>query len=155
MIAFPIEAARVVPHANRMLLLDTVVAGDEHSITATAVVSAGSPLNHDGIVGSWAGIEYMAQAIAALEGCRALGQGEAPKVGFLIGARQYACNVSSFATGVALNVHVRRQHEHNGLGLFDAHITGTDHDGNDIAADAVISVFQPTNAQEFLQEARA
>lgn len=154
MIAFPVEAARVVPHANRMLLLDTVTAGDENSLTATAVVRASSPLNHDGAAGSWTGIEFMAQAIAALEGCRALEQGESPKVGFLIGARQYACNVSSFATGVQLNVHVTRQHEHNGLGLFDARITGTDHAGNDITANAVISVFQPVNADEFLQEAR-
>lgn len=150
MLEFPIDAALVVPHSARMSLLDTVLSADENSLTASGVIRADNPLNHDGEVGSWIGVEFMAQAIAAFEGCRARERGDSPKVGFLIGARHYKCDVPSFAVGARLRVHVMRQYEEGGLGLFDGKITGAGFN-----ADAAISVYQPDNAQDFLLEARA
>ncbi|MEO7362802.1 MAG: 3-hydroxylacyl-ACP dehydratase [Gemmatimonadaceae bacterium] len=150
MLEFPIEAQLVVPHSARMLLLDTVLNADENSLTAAGVVRADNPMNHGGAVGSWIGVEFMAQAIAAFEGCRARERGDSPKVGFLIGARHYKCTVPSFAVGAQLQIHVVRQYEEGGLGLFDGKITGTD-----FTADAAITVYQPDNAQEFLLETRA
>lgn len=147
---FPIEAALVVPHSSRMLLIDTVTGADENSLSATARVRSDSPLVHDGVLGSWAVIEYMAQAIAAFEGCRARERGDKPKVGFLIGTRHMTCNVPDIAVGTELQVRIERQYEEGGLGLFDGTVTG-----HDITASASISVYQPDNAQAFLLEARA
>lgn len=144
---FPIDAHLVVPHTARMSLLDTVVRADENSLAANARVREDSPFARDGVVGSWVGIEYMAQAIAAFEGCRARDRGDAPKVGFLIGSRHYACSASGFAVGSTLHIEIVRQYEEGGLGLFDGKITG-DH----VTADASLSVYQPDNAQQFLLE---
>lgn len=147
---FPIEAALVVPHSARMMLLDTVMGADENSLTATARVREDSPLAHDGVMGSWAVIEFMAQAIAAFEGCRAHERGDKPKVGFLIGTRHMTCNVPGIAVGTELQVRIERQYEEGGLGLFEGVVSG-----RDITANASISVYQPDNAQAFLLEARA
>ena len=144
---FPIDANLVVPHSARMSLLDTVVRADENSLTAEARVREDSPFARDGVVGAWVGIEYMAQAIAAFEGCRARDRGDAPKVGFLIGSRHYACSVPGFAVGSLLRIEIVRQYEEGGLGLFDGKITG-----DNISADASLSVYQPDNAQQFLLE---
>ena len=146
---FPIDANLVVPHSSRMSLLDTVVCADGNSLTATARVREDSAFARDGVVGAWVGIEYMAQAIAAFEGCRARDRGDAPKVGFLIGSRHYACSAPAFAVGSSLRIEIVRQYEEGGLGLFDGTITG-----DNISADASLSVYQPDNAQQFLLEHR-
>ncbi|MEO7997772.1 MAG: 3-hydroxylacyl-ACP dehydratase [Gemmatimonadaceae bacterium] len=147
---FPIEASLVVPHSSRMSLLDMVTGADENSLSATARVREDNPLVHDGVMGSWAVIEYMAQAIAAFEGCRARERGDKPKVGFLIGTRHMTCDVPGIAVGTELQVHIERQYEEGGLGLFDGVVTG-----REILANASISVYQPDNAQQFLLETRA
>lgn len=147
---FPIEAAQVVPHSSRMLLIDTVVDADDNSLIARARVREDSPFVHDGVMGSWVVIEYMAQAIAAFEGCRARERGDKPKVGFLIGARHFTSSAPGIAVGAELQVRIVRQYEEGGLGLFEGTMTS-----GDITADASISVYQPDNAQQFLLEARA
>ena len=144
---FPLAAALVVPHSSRMLLLDTVLAADENSLTAEARVREDNPFARDGVVGAWVGVEYMAQAIAAFEGCRARERGVGPKVGFLIGSRHYSCTAPGFAVGTVLQVRIVRQFEEGGLGLFDGTLTG---DG--VTADASISVYQPDDAKQFLLE---
>lgn len=143
--SFPIEARLVVPHTDRMLLLDQVLHADENSLIATGCVRADSPFARDGAVGAWVGMEFMAQAVAAFEGCRARDRGDAPKVGFLIGSRHYTCSTPAFAVGTSLRVEISRQYEEGGLGLFNGKLSGTD-----ISADASLSVFQPNDAQQFL-----
>lgn len=143
-----LKVADLVPHSERMLLLDSVTDHDENSLTADGVVRADCPLVRDGAVGAWVGIEYMAQAIAAFEGCRAREQGSAPKVGFLIGSRHYTCSVSSFPVGTAFSVHVAQQWTEGGLGLFLGTLTG-----ENFRADASISVFLPEDASQYLSEA--
>lgn len=147
---FPIEAGHVVPHSARMLLLDTVIAADANSLTARARVREDSPFVRDGVMGSWVVIEYMAQAIAAFEGCRARERGDKPQVGFLIGARHFTPSAPSISVGTELEVRVVRQYEEGGLGLFEGTMTSSN-----VTADASISVYQPDNAQQFLLEARA
>lgn len=147
---FPLAAADVVPHSSRMLLLDTILSADGTSLTAQARVREDNPFARDGVVGAWIGVEYMAQAIAAFEGCRAREHGAGPKVGFLIGSRHYSCSAPVFPVGTSLEVRIVRQWEEGGLGLFEGTLRG-----GEITAEASISVFQPDNAREFLKENRA
>ncbi|MGH8854711.1 MAG: 3-hydroxylacyl-ACP dehydratase, partial [Telluria sp.] len=99
---------------------------------------------------AWVGVEYMAQAVAAHAGHTALQRGEPVRVGFLLGARRYACSVPAFAVGSLLRIHVRRALQgENGLGAFDCRIEDG-RDGVELAS-ATITVFQPHNVEEFLQ----
>ncbi|MGV3708144.1 MAG: 3-hydroxylacyl-ACP dehydratase [Gemmatimonas sp.] len=149
---FPLDAAQVVPHSSAMLLLDTVMHADANTLVAHARVRASCPLAHGGAVGAWTGIEFMAQAIAAFEGCRARLRGEGPKVGFLIGSRHYSSSVSEFPADASLRIEIARQYEDSGLGLFDGRII--DSSTNTMLAEATLSVFQPDNAEQFLLEGR-
>ncbi len=148
----PLPASRdLVPQSGRMLLLDRVVAADGESLAAEVTIRADALFAQAQGVGAWVGIEYMAQAIAALGGIAALRRQEKPQIGFLVGTRHYACNVPYFPLGATLQVVVRSaERSDDRIESFVCSITG-----EGIMADAAITVFRPDNARLFITEANA
>ncbi|WP_373976322.1 hypothetical protein NT239_06000 [Chitinibacter sp. SCUT-21] len=146
--------AEVLPHAAPMILLDEIVDYDEQSLTAALTVPADGFFNDAALAGevpAYVAIEYMAQAVAALSGCRARARGEAPKIGFLLGTRAFDSNVASFKPGIRLTVSVNEMIQgDNGMGVFDARVSGHLADGSDIVVSARINGFQPPNPEAFL-----
>ena len=152
------DIATLVPHSGPMVLLDRVLSADTDNLCAEVRIHPGSMFfdaaadNAGGGVGSWVGVEYMAQAIAAHAGWLALQHGDAVKVGFLLGSRKYEAARPLFAAGCVLQVHVHRVLQgENGLGAFECRIE----EANEMAATATITVFQPNNVNEFLQDGSA
>lgn len=142
----------LVPHAGPMVLLDRLIAVDEETLCAEVVIGPDTLFCDGQGVGSWAGVEYMAQAIAAHAGYAARMRGNPVKVGFLLGARRYECSRPSFALGSVLRVHVLRVLQgENGLGAFECRIDDANDPSGAAAATATITVFQPENVNEFLQ----
>lgn len=148
------EIRALLPHSGPMVLLDRVLSVDHDSLCAEVRIGAGSMLAQPQGVGAWVGIEYMAQAIAAHAGWLAQRRGEPVKVGFLLGARKYEATLGFFAPGCVLQVHVQRMLlADNGLGAFDCRI---DVDGGAASvATAVVTVFQPDNVNQFLNDGNA
>jgi predicted hotdog family 3-hydroxylacyl-ACP dehydratase len=155
----------LVPHAGPMVLLDRVLAVDAETLCAEVTITADSLFFDGQGVGAWVGLEYMAQAIAAHAGYAARLRGDAVKIGFLLGARRYECSQPCFALGSVLQVHVQRALQgDNGLGAFECRIDAAPEvatattTATAIAAvsvplaHATITVYQPPNAREFLQE---
>ncbi|MBD7954645.1 hotdog family protein [Stenotrophomonas sp. Sa5BUN4] len=142
----------VVPHRGSALLLEQVLRWDEDSIEVALVVPASGLFNQADGVPAWIGIEYMAQAIAAWAGCRARRDGRPPRIGFLLGSRRYSSQVSVFPAGTALVVHARRElMGDNGLGMFACRISA----GTETWVDANVSVFEPADAQAYLESGNA
>jgi predicted hotdog family 3-hydroxylacyl-ACP dehydratase len=138
----------VVPHSGRMLLLDRIVAFDGASLTAELSIRAGALFVHARGAGAWAGIEYMAQTVAAFAGMEARTRGEKAKVGFLVGTRHYGCNVPYFPVGATLRVLVQRDARGpQGVASFDCSITG-----EGIVAEATVTVIQPDNLALFIRD---
>lgn len=148
------DVATLVPHSGQMVLLERVVSADEDNLRAEVRIHAGSVLATEQGVGSWVGIEYMAQAIAAHAGWLARQRGDAVKVGFLLGSRKYDASVPYFAPGSVLLVHVHRVLQaENGLGAFDCRIVSADGDADAASlATATVTVFQPDNVNQFLKD---
>jgi len=144
----------LVPHADPMVLLDRVITVDEESLNAEVTITPNSMFfdEQEQGVGAWVGIEYMAQAIAAYAGYQALSKGEAVRIGFLLGARRYVATCSHFLSGSVLQVYVRRVLQNqNGLGAFDCQILDVSDVSNTPLATATVTVFQPEQADQFLQ----
>ena len=140
----------VLPHSGPMVLLDRVLAVSAEELCAEVCIGAHS-LFFDGTgVGAWVGIEYMAQAIAAWDGYHTRQRNESVKIGFLLGSRRYESHCASFPVGSVLQVQIRRVLQgENGLAAFDCKIV----DGAAATlANATITVFQPEDANQFLQE---
>jgi predicted hotdog family 3-hydroxylacyl-ACP dehydratase len=138
----------VVPHRGRMLLVNRLLARDEDSVVIGAVVNADNLFVEDQGVPAWVGIEYMAQAISAWAGCRALARGEPAGIGFLLGTRRYACRAGHFAIGAQLRIEARRElFGDNGMGMFSCRIL----EGETALASAQVSVFEPPDPTAFLE----
>lgn len=146
------DIRELVPHAGPMVLLDRVVSVGDDMLCAEVGIKAQSLFCDGQGVGAWVGIEYMAQAVAAFAGYEARQRGDVVRVGFLLGSRRYECACPAFAVGRTLHVHVQRTlQSENGLGAFECRIEDAG-DAGSVLATATITVFQPDNVNEFLQD---
>ena len=117
-----LPADQFVPHEGSISLLDKVLTCDAESLRASAIVRVDNPFLLDGVVPASIGLEYMAQAIAAWAGLRAIEE-ESIKLGFLVGTRSYVVSEGHFVVGTVLVVFVKRIIEGNsGLNVFDCEI---------------------------------
>lgn len=132
------DIAGLIPHTGSMVLLDRIIDFDEHSLSAELVVRDDGLLGNDKNVPAWAGIEYMAQAVAAYAGIMSKLAGEPVKLGFLLGTRRYTSNVASFDVGTVLTIQVKNIIQDDKLGVFDCKIHGI---GIEISAN--LNVYQP------------
>jgi len=146
----PIE--NYVPHRGAMLLLDRLLVADDESAVAEVMVPRDGLFLHDAGMPSWVGIEYMAQAVAAWAGWRALQKDKPVQIGFLLGSRRYEATQPFFAPGTLLTISVRCELlGDNGLGMFDCRIQA---DGEKQLATARISVFEPVEGNTYIPQER-
>jgi predicted hotdog family 3-hydroxylacyl-ACP dehydratase len=141
--------AELLPHAGDMILLDEVLRYGEEDVQTRLSVRPGGLFNQaDGSLPAWVGIELMAQSIAAYAGCHARQAGQPVALGFLLGTRNFQCNVERFPAGVELRISALRSlQDDNGMGVFECHL-----DGPNIHAEARLYVFRPPQAEHYLQE---
>lgn len=120
-----IRIQSIVPHVPPVLSLGRLEAADEHSLTAWVEVNKDSIfcVGPDGVP-VWVALEYLGQAVAALEGLRALNEGRAVPMGYLLGTRQLETPIESFPIGAELRIKVAEVHASpNGLAVFDGSIS--------------------------------
>jgi predicted hotdog family 3-hydroxylacyl-ACP dehydratase len=141
--------AELLPHAGDMILLDAVLHFAEDDVQTCLTVRPGGLFNQaDGSLPAWVGIELMAQSIAAYAGCQARQAGIPVALGFLLGTRNFQCNVERFPAGSDLQIHAQRSlQDDNGMAVFECHLRGPD-----IHAQARLNVFCPPQAASYLQE---
>jgi len=141
--------ADVVPHAGDMILLDSIEHVEGERIVCVKTVRPGGLfVDTDGSLPSWIGVELMAQSVAAWAGCHAREVHEPVQLGFLLGTRQYVCNVDTFPSGTRLLVEAERSfHDEHGMGVFTCRI-----DAPGIHADARLTVYRPSDADAFFDQ---
>jgi len=143
----------LVPHSGSMMLLDRLLTVDAETLCAEVVIGDDTLFCGESGVGAWIGIEYMAQAVAAFAGYQAHLRGDTVKVGFLLGSRRYECSRPDFARGSKLHVHVHRTLQgENGLGSFECRIDDAGDAAGATLATASITVFQPADVSDFLEQ---
>ena len=131
-----------------MLLVDELLESDADAVVVSAEVRPDNLFADEHGVPAWVGIEYMAQAIAAWAGCRALARGEPARIGFLLGTRRYDSASEYFPIGAQLRIEARRElFGDNGLGMFACRIL----EGSAELARANVSVFEPPDPAAFLE----
>jgi predicted hotdog family 3-hydroxylacyl-ACP dehydratase len=144
MTSWPIET--LLPHAGRMIYLDRVTAWDAEHVICERVVRKGDHLVDEKGLPAWAGVELMAQAIAAWNGCQVLAAGGDVRPGFLLGTRAFRANRDVFTPGTKLIIEAVRQfHDKDGMGAFACRI----HAG-DVLAEARLTVFSPPDPTPYL-----
>lgn len=133
--------AELVPHEGAMCLLDSLLDADDESLVAEVTPRPDDLFADAKGIPGWVGIEWLAQAIAAWSGMRAVASGGAPRVGFLLGTRRYRCAVERFDFAHPVRVVITLDYlADNGLGAFSGRLL----DATDMElASATLSVFEP------------
>jgi predicted hotdog family 3-hydroxylacyl-ACP dehydratase len=141
--------AELLPHAGDMILLDEVLHFTEEAVQTRLSVCPGGLFNQaDGSLPAWVGIELMAQSVAAYAGCQARQAGVPVQLGFLLGTRNFQCNVERFPAGSELQIKALRSlQDDNGMGVFECQL-----DGPGIQAVARLNVFCPPQIASYLHE---
>lgn len=137
--ASSIPVAELLPQGPEAIVIDAVV---EHSATrsvAIARIDERSTYWEGSGVPAWAGIEYMAQTIAAHAGLEARARGESPALGFVLGTRSYATSVDTFPNGSKLTVTVEPEVVDGGFAAFKCAIAI-----GRVVATAVVTTYRPS-----------
>ncbi|HEX5046426.1 MAG TPA: hypothetical protein VFX89_04835 [Gammaproteobacteria bacterium] len=137
-----IPIAELLPHGPGMIVIDRLVIHDGTRSVARSKVRRTSKFFDGSGVPSWAGIEYMAQTVAARAGFEARMGGRPPRIGFLLGARSYECLAPEFPLDAELDIAVEPLFAEHGLGSFRCVV---EHEGP--LARAVISTYQPSDEE--------
>ena len=149
-------AASCLPHSTPMVLIDEVLNVDmENQIVKTSV-----KIHDDKIffnkeingISPLVGIEFMAQTI----GCYAYYKAgkTIPKIGFLLGTRQYENKLEKFENGKTYILTAREIYGDNELVSFECLIynEGEDENPENYIAKATINAFQPKDVEKYVKE---
>ena len=142
-----------VPHEGDAVLLDAVWAESATRTRATATVRAGTPLCDDSGDGvgdwpAWVAIELLAQVVAASAGLREYRPGARPRLGLLLGVRQFSSRLERLPEGATLELTVdESSRDEDGMGVSDGVLAIA---GQPIAS-ATLSVYLPANVDDYLQ----
>lgn len=135
---WPIE--ELLPHARPMLLLDQVLSCDAEGSRVMVTIRPDLPFAEARGVPAHVGIEFMAQACGVWAGCAARAQGEAARLGYLLGTRRYVAAAAFFPLGARLEIVAHQVFQDGGMGVFDCRIEARD--GTELAS-AQLSLYQP------------
>lgn len=141
------SVAELVPHSGSMSLLDEIIDFGDDWLHAKVKITSDSMFVEELGVSALVGIEYLAQAVAAYAGLQERKIGKKPKLGFLLGVRKYICSTDYFPIGETLILQVQLEMQaDNGLSAFNCVLIG-----DQIEASARLNVYQPDDAEKFLQ----
>ncbi len=125
-----------------MILLEEVLDCTPESLAASVTIHSAQPfLAADGVP-SHVAIEYMAQACGAFVGIEALRAGQTPRIGLLLGTRNFSARRKWLGRGSRLRVTVKVVYRENDMGVFDCRVTEGGQD--DTLASARLTVYQPS-----------
>lgn len=145
-LSIPLED--LIAHRPPMRFLDRMTAVDDTVSVAEAQVSADNPLFVPGKgLPAYAGLEMMAQAIAAIDGMKRKRDGLPPRIGFLLGCRRYNVHCDMFAEGARLKVTANMVFSDGAMFAFECRI---DDEAGEMLASAAMNVFAPANPKAFL-----
>jgi len=142
-------AAHHVPHEGDAVLLSCVWAEGELRTLGRATVAADTPFT-DAAGGwpDWMLVELMAQVVAAGAGIREFRPGVRPRLGLLLGVRDFRCTLPHLATGTELLVEaLEGMRDESGMGVFDCTVAV----GSGQVASAILSVYLPDDVAAYLE----
>lgn len=114
------------PHQSPMLLLDRVLSYQEAppSLEAELDVGPGSVFFDPArqLIPGWIGFEYIAQSIAVLAGLIQRVRGEEPRLGFIMGVRDFETFSEGFRLGDKVSVRIRQVFREGPVAVFEGDV---------------------------------
>jgi predicted hotdog family 3-hydroxylacyl-ACP dehydratase len=148
----PIEA--LLLQRSEMLLLDSLLDYGPEYVEVAASVRENHPLAQ-GARGlpAWVGIEQMAQAISVFSALELCARGLPPRIGLLLGTRDFRPAVAFFPAGARLQIRAECVlRDPTGLGVFDCTIHQEQTSGSErLLAQARVKGYMPDSIDELIE----
>ena len=142
MMQCPYGIKQALPHAAPMILLDEIVDFQEERIETALVIRSASPFFRPEGMPAHAALEYMAQTCGAMVGVEALLAEQQPRIGLLLGTRNFHAARRWIKEGERLVVSASVAYRDGEMGVFDCEVRC----GNEEIATAQVTVFQPPDS---------
>ncbi len=128
--------ADYLPHRPPMLLIDHIVEVSNDRAVCRSTIHPDCVFAREGVVHPTAMIEFVAQTCAIWVGVTNAREGTAPQLGFIVGCREVAFAVDSFAVGDELTIVATKLLGQDQLVAF----TGTVSRGDEVCVTIQLSV---------------
>lgn len=139
----PIEqVAPLLPHSGDMVLLDRISDFGEDFLIAETEIRSDNILIKQGKLATFAGIEIMAQGVAAWSGCLAILADEPVRLGYLLGTRKLHIHTQEIPVRSKLQIKIKMSiQDSTGFGVFDSQLI--DLTSGKIILEGALNVFSP------------
>jgi len=134
-----VDIETLIPHRDRMRLVDAVVAVDADKAVTEATATENWPLYLEGSVDVLVTVELVAQTAALLEGWKRLQSNRGGVTGWLVGIKSADFRRPRLDVPVTLTTEVVRSYALEGYAVF----TGTVRRGAEVVAVMQIQAFRP------------
>ena len=143
----PIEqVAPLLPHSGDMVLLDRISDFGEDFLIAETEIRSDNILIKQGKLATFAGIEIMAQGVAAWSGCLAILADEPVRLGYLLGTRKLHIHTQEIPVGSKLQIKIKMSiQDSTGFGVFDSQLI--DLTSGKIILEGALNVFSPKDSK--------
>ncbi len=143
----PIEqVAPLLPHSGDMVLLDRISDFGEDFLIAETEIRSDNILIKHGKLATFAGIEIMAQGVAAWSGCLATLADEPVRLGYLLGTRKLHIHTQEIPIGSKLQIKIKMSiQDSTGFGVFDSQLI--DLTSGKAILEGALNVFSPKDSK--------
>ncbi len=143
----PIEqVAPLLPHSGDMVLLDRISDFGEDFLIAETEIRSDNILIKHGKLATFAGIEIMAQGVAAWSGCLATLADEPVRLGYLLGTRKLHIHTQEIPVGSKLQIKIKMSiQDSTGFGVFDSQLI--DLTSGKVILEGALNVFSPKDSK--------
>ena len=131
----------LLTHRPPMVLIDRVEDYDAESLVASVEIHEETPFLYGSSVPAYAGIEYMAQAVACHCGVKARSAQLPVRDGYLISTRRLSLMTEGYHEGSKLTVQCILVFDYGEMAAYDCRI----HKGAKLLAKARLNVYQPSD----------
>ena len=110
----------LIPHEKPMIMVDKLIFVDDLNVHCQVFINKNNIFfdKKTNSIGSWVGIEFMAQTIAVWSGYHKKQNNEAPTIGFLLGGRRYKTEVEHFKEDQVLDVFATKLMQNENMAAF-------------------------------------
>ena len=144
------ELELMLPHKSPMVLVDRLISHDNKSAVVEAIVKDEYPFTEGG-VGTWVGLEFMAQSAAVLAKLTKQVSSDKASLGFLLGSRSFTAYVPEFAPGQRVTVEIELDPAVEGQVMVNARGRVRDASGQ-VICEGSLTLYEPNDDALYLSK---
>ena len=144
------ELEQMLPHKSSMVLVDRLITSNDHSAIVEATIKADYPFTGES-VGTWVGLELMAQSAAVLAKFTKQAHSDKASLGFLLGSRSFTAHVPKFTPGQKVTIEIELDPAGEGQTMVNARGMVKDPTGQ-VICEGSLTLYEPNDDALYLSK---